>query len=134
MALAKQQKKYNEKILKELLEGIHNRNTFFLFRLFRAIVSLVFRYKLNKAEQQLQKLTDINKQIKEKAKEVVDAGQHLSLSLKSKNLNSIMEKLDYWEYITDNIESEINDKITKDFQREERQKGSIEEQINRDYQ
>lgn len=45
-----------------------------------------------------------------------------------------MEKLDYWEYITDNIESEINDKITKDFQREERQKGNIEEQINRDYQ
>ena len=134
MALAKQQKRYNEKILKELLESIHNRNTFFLFRLFRAIVSLVFRYKLNKAEQQLQKLTDINKQIKEKAKEVVDAGQHLSLSLKSKNLNSIMEKLDYWEYITDNIESEINDKITKDFQREERQKGNIEEQINRDYQ
>ena len=128
-ALLRQQKETkncdNEK-LKKILRDIANRNDMLIIRLFKLIYSLFLRYKLHQAEFQLEQLKKLNDNMKSKAREVVDAGQKLSASLKERNIESILTDMNTWELISGEVDANIESHIEEDFNRDKYQTEEIE--------
>lgn len=124
-------KRFDEARYKKLMDSVYNTSENILMRLLKFIFSLFFRYKLRKEEQQLQQLTEMNTQMKEKSKAIVEAGKELTAAFKTKEMNTILEKLEKWDYEVGKVEDGLYHKINIDIENERLKREEYEERVSR---
>lgn len=126
-----QKKKVDEKRLKKLLYDIGDRSEGLIVRLVKFVFSLFFRYKLRKEEEELVRLTELNKEIKEKAKVVIDASKDLNKTFyaSEKKLEDVLEALEKWEFAAHRLEDSIISKVNIDLQNEKYQREAYEKRM-----
>ena len=97
IALVISQNRYDQERLNRLFNSVFADNGFILTRLFRLISALFLKFKVDREEQQLQHLQELNKQLKENAKRVCTASQTTAEALKSRDFEGIYTNLNEWE-------------------------------------
>lgn len=128
---ARDTKRFDEIEYKKLMKSIYYTNERFITKLFKLIYALLFRFKLKKEEQELQELVERNKAMKEKSKEIVEAGRNLTDALKTKDTNKVLEALENWDYAIGKVEDSIYHKLDLDFERERIKREEYEDRMSR---
>lgn len=127
-----QKKKVDENRLKKLIYDISDRSEWLILRLIKFVFALFFRYKLRKEEKELVRLTGLNKEIKEKAKIVIDASKDLNqlFNASEKKLEDVLGAVEKWEFAARRLESSIISKINIDFENEKHQKEAYKKRMS----
>lgn len=97
IALLSSQQKSNQEQLYSLFRSIFSDNGFILTRLFRLVSALLLRFKIERQEQMLNELQDINKQLKAEAKIVCNVSKMTAQALKSKDIERVYATMEEWE-------------------------------------
>jgi len=97
IALLVSQRKSDQERLRDIFNSIFDGNGFILFRLFRLISALLVKFRIDRQEQQLRELQELNRQLKQSAKRVCDVSKNTAEALKSKDIEQIYATLNLWE-------------------------------------
>lgn len=95
-ALAVTQNNHDRERLQSTFNSVLSNNGFILFRLFRLLSALFLKYKIDRQEEQMRELQQLNKQLKENAKAVCNASKTTAQALKSKDIENIYVTLEMW--------------------------------------
>ena len=91
------QNNHDRKQLEKIFNSVFSNNGFIILRLFRLLSALFLKYKIDRQEEQLRKLQQLNKQLKENAKAVCNASKTTAQALKNKDIENIYATLEMWE-------------------------------------
>ncbi len=97
IALILSQKKSDQERLNDIFNSVFADNGFILIRLFRLISALFLKFRIDRQEQQLRELQELNRQLKQSAKRVCDVSKNTAEALKSKDIEQIYATLNLWE-------------------------------------
>ena len=97
IALLVSQKKSDQERLRDIFNSVFADNGFILFKLFRLISALFLKFKIDRQEQELKKLQEIHKQLKQNAKTVCNMSKTTAQALKSEDFEQIYKTLALWE-------------------------------------
>lgn len=97
IALLVSQKKSDQERLRDMFNSVFADNGFILFKLFRLISALFLKFKIDRQEQEMKRLQEIHKQLKQNAKTVCNMSKTTAQALKGKEIENIYATLEMWE-------------------------------------
>lgn len=111
IALVVSQKNYDKERMIDLLNSVVSGNGFIFSRLFRLICALFLKFKVDREEQQLRQLQELNRRLKEEARLVCSASQQTAQALKSEDFTRIYETMRLWENLLSTVNLNLENMI-----------------------
>ena len=108
---ARETKNFTEEGLEAIMDDIFSFNTSIIEKLILLVCWLFLKYQEKNIKKKLEELALLNRRMKNKAKIIVDAGQRLSYSLKSKYIDNILYDMEKWEKTLLEFDIELEEKV-----------------------
>ena len=108
---AHETKKFVDEEIDNVLDEIFSLNTSLIGKVILLVCWLFLKYQQKNLKNKLDELISLNKRMKKKAKSIVDAGQTLSYTLKSKQINDILYDMEQWEKTLYELDAELEEKL-----------------------